>query len=252
MSHKCGQNCLRKWGRRSECHCCNNRTRSGSGNGAGGPRPTSVFHDRRQIAVSVGAASPLAKEAAIKLGYGGGEIGRFMQGAAAFKAGKPEPVRNTSYKAGYLWARERGLLFADSPEEAAAMMGYKDGGSAMSMFKQGARLRAAGGKRDWLKPDAAGFPLREGYEWADAMFRQFRLKRLPDERFQRREVPAAVRAVQETGRERAQALGYDSVQTANFLRGMTVRKSGRREPIIPSPYKAGYDYEMEMERSLAI
>ena len=117
MSCRCGPNCLRKQGLRHECVSCNRARRKASGgeNGAGGPRSI-IYINGRQRAVDFGEHSNVARAAGYAFGLNPGDVGRFMQGAAAFWNGKPEPRGGTTYRRGYDWARDREADFAEQPK----------------------------------------------------------------------------------------------------------------------------------------
>lgn len=179
MSCKCGDNCLRKQGRRSECYSCGKARHNNSGNGAGAPRPV-VIRDGRKVYLNVGSASPRAKTAGRELGYSGGRLGVFMQGAGAFKVGRDVGGRDTPHRAGWLWARDEGVHAGDTLEEAAAIVGASLG-LDFEMFKAGASAFSRGVKRDWRFGDSADLPFREGYEWAERLAGDLKANELHDD-----------------------------------------------------------------------
>lgn len=106
MSCKCGPNCLRRAGRRRECESCN---RSRARSKAKARSVSGVQFDPSTIS----AANPRLKAAGRELGFDGGALGLFMQGATGYLNGKPEPQRETDYKTGWEWMRDNGEEAAD-------------------------------------------------------------------------------------------------------------------------------------------
>ena len=115
MSCKCGPNCLRRQGRRRECQTCN-RSRAKSKAAKSGRE---VVSDGGRFVKFLGAgdsaANPDAREAGLAMGYTGGKLGVFMQGAANYRNGMPPPLRESAFSDGYKWAESQ-----DEESHAAA------------------------------------------------------------------------------------------------------------------------------------